>query len=108
MPVCLRHGTVFLVKNNDPGTFRLVTAKEHLAAMGFHMFPGQSNSFGVSRMAQLFEDCCLTSQQTKKLLGNGMHLVTQAAWMLYVLGNTARVSSCDMRGMEFSNDSQWE
>ena len=31
----------------------------------------------------------------KRLLGNGMHLVTQATWMMYVLLNTAARESGD-------------
>ena len=31
----------------------------------------------------------------KRLLGNGMHLVTQATWMMYVLSNTAARESGD-------------
>ena len=90
MPVSLRHGTVMAVKGYQPSTWRILLAAEHMAAMGFHMFPQMHGEgrYKISSMRDIIS--WMPPQRVKCLLGNGMHLATQGAWMLYVLGRAAR------------------
>eukprot|EP00975_Prorocentrum_lima_P062851 12887927-Prorocentrum_lima.AAC.1 len=53
--------------------------------MGFHMFRDMSQEFGVSIMRNILEQ--VGHHGLQSLCGNGMHLVTQACWMLYVFSN---------------------
>ena len=88
-PVNLRHGTVMSVSSDDPDSWKLMTAFEHFAAMGYLVFPELSEKFGEYPSKHFLQS--FSSSQLKKFLGNGMHLVTQCAWMLYVLGNTSLI-----------------
>ena len=56
---------------------------EFLASMGFHMFPKMADSFGMSPLHSVLSE--YVAGQVHSLLGNGMHLVTQAPFMFYVL-----------------------
>ena len=88
-PVNLRHGTVMAVNSDDADSWKLMTAFEHFAAMGFLVFPELVNNFGEYPSKPFLQG--FSSTQLKKFLGNGMHLVTQCAWMLYVLGHTSLI-----------------
>ncbi|CAK9029031.1 Uncharacterized protein (Fragment) [Durusdinium trenchii] len=102
-PVNLRHGTVVAVNTQRPDSWEIMTALEHFAAMGFLLFPEMQEDFGKSPMSEALEG--LSSFQLKKFVGNGMHLVTQCAWMMYVLGNTSRV---DPRQSQSESPAQFE
>ena len=84
----LRHGSIFAARQVKAGVWqwRMGCPFEYLAAMGFHMYPDMSGAWGVSPLRGLLEQ--YGSGQIQSLAGNGMHLVTQSAFMLYVLGNT--------------------
>ena len=86
-PVNLRHGTVMAVDANNRDSWKLMTPFEHFAAMGFLVFPDLYENFGRFPLTDFLKT--FSASQLKKFLGNGMHLVTQCAWMFYVLGNTS-------------------
>ncbi len=88
-PVNLRHGSIFAAKQVKEGVWqwRMGCPFEYLAAMGFHMYPDMSGSWGVSPLRGILEP--YSAGQIQSLAGNGMHLVTQASFMLYVLSYTA-------------------
>lgn len=86
-PVNLRHGTVLSVDSEDADSWKIMTTMEHFASMGFLVFPELQETFSGWSGAQFLTDS--SRFQLKRFLGNGMHLVTQAAWMFYVLGHTS-------------------
>lgn len=87
-PVNLRHGKVFAAKKTQQGcVWTLGLPFEHLSAMGFHMYPEMAGKWGLSVLHGLLQD--LSPCQMQGLTGNGMHLVTQASWMMYVLSNVS-------------------
>ena len=73
----------------DASSWKLMTTFEHFAAMGFFVFPEIGQRFG-EYPGKSFLDT-FSSTQLKRFLGNGMHLVTQCAWMFYVLGHTSLI-----------------
>eukprot|EP00971_Amphidinium_carterae_P348512 6490530-Amphidinium_carterae.3 len=95
-PVQLRHGNI-LGFFPATGEFKVATGLEHLAALGWPVsqlcqaqqeqtLAGKERVLGMlNLLAQL------SPNQQKLLSGNSMHLVTQAAWMFYILGNAVRV-----------------
>ena len=104
-PVNLRHGSIFAARQVKAGVWqwRMGCPFEYLAAMGFHMYPGMSGAWGVSPLRGILEQ--YSAGQIQSLAGNGMHLVTQSAFMLYVLGNTvvkdsAKISSSTRSGCD--------
>lgn len=88
-PVNLRHGTVMTVQDHDADSWQLRTTFEHFAAMGFLVFPELCKHFDGYPLKSFLQT--FSSSQLKRFLGNGMHLVTQCAWMFYVLGNTSLI-----------------
>ena len=75
------------VDANNRDSWKLMTPFEHFAAMGFLVFPDLYENFGRFPLTDFLKT--FSASQLKKFLGNGMHLVTQCAWMFYVLGNTS-------------------
>ena len=93
-PVQLTHGTVVVIAANIEDS-RVAVGLEHFAAMGFNIFPPQGCALPRSPLYGVLQD--LTHRQKKYLAGNGMHLATQAAWMLYILSNCVRVNDEKLR-----------
>lgn len=90
LPVILTHGTTAALGiGGDVNAWRLATPLELLGAMGWPVHPQECGRFGVLLVRSYFE--AMSSRQMKVAIGNSMHLVTQAAWMLYILSNVARV-----------------
>jgi hypothetical protein len=89
-PVNLRHGTLIAAKRDQGGAvkWRLATGLDFLTAMGFHAFPQVAGQWGLSPMMPILSH--LKNNQLHSLIGNGMHLVTQATWMVYVLSNVSK------------------
>ena len=80
-PVQLTHGTVTNIL--DDNGWRIATSIEHLVALGFHA--KGTESYAMTRVMPILME--LKPYQRKQLAGNAMHLLTQAAWMLYILSN---------------------
>ena len=99
-PVQLTHGHVISFRK---GSWRLATGLEHHGALGFNMF-GKTDKFPVSKMHRFISE--LTPQQQKLLSGNGMHLVPQSSWMVYVLENIVRIDS--IRPSKFRRLGSWQ
>lgn len=57
--------------------------------MGFNVFPAAACEFPSSRLAKVVAK--QTARSQKLVAGNGMHLVTQAAWMFYILANCVSI-----------------
>ena len=89
-PVQLTHGliTALGVERGKPESFRFATAMEHMAAQGFPV-ASQSTRLGGLPITQIVSG--LHPRHIKHLSGNGMNLITQACWMLYIMGNTVRI-----------------
>eukprot|EP00435_Cladocopium_sp_Y103_P031773 s3755_g8.t1 len=99
-PVNLRHGTVMAVDASDPDSWKLMTPLEHFAAMGFLVYPELYEHFGRFPLTEFLKT--YSGAQLKKFVGNGMHLVTQCAWMFYVLGNTSLIDRrSEAEGVDF-------
>ena len=62
----------------------LATGMEHMALQGFlvHEPPGP---FGLSKLTELLRK--KDPEDLKHMAGDGMHLVTQASFMFYILAN---------------------
>ena len=83
-PVLYTHGLIASLSTFRPH-FRLATSWEHMAAMGFHVNEATCQDFDQTSIVQLMRP--LSPGQRKRLIGNSMNLVTQAAFMWYVIGN---------------------
>ena len=88
-PVQLTHGTI--LKLTPDGTPAVAVGMDHFASMGFNMFPTQNCSFERSSLYDVLSSARTSHRHKKMLAGNSMHLVTQAAWMAWVLSNCIRV-----------------
>ena len=71
----------------DTTQWKIATAMEHLGAMGLHVFPSTTTTFPVSKLHTTLQKLGIKFQDIKTIAGNGMHLATQSAFMLYVLSN---------------------
>ena len=74
----------------DRDVWRIATHTEYFTALGFRMHPSEDSSLPVSKLAATV--ATLRPSQAKTLAGNAMHLVTQSAWMLYIMSNIVQVS----------------
>ena len=77
-PTQLTHGTIFSWDKLRPAT-----PLEHLHAQGFHVRSGTSQ-FKMSPVVDILTMMGLKGTTLKKFSGNGMHLMTLAAWVMYV------------------------
>ena len=86
MPSLTKHHSLFICRAGDPPDEpRLVTAMEAAQAMGFNVL---DSSWPQSMMKPIFER--LRPRSVKELMGNGMHLKVEAAWMMYAFANLVR------------------
>eukprot|EP00971_Amphidinium_carterae_P350701 6491693-Amphidinium_carterae.2 len=69
---------------------RLATGLECLTAQGLDFYGPLIGSRGVSPLKPLFEK--LEDKEQRSLAGNAMHLPLFSLWIVYVLGNTRRVT----------------
>ena len=88
-PSQLTHGSIIHIKSNN--YMRLAIGMEHFNSMGFTVWPSGRLSKPSSGLMNVLKD--LKHRQKKLLAGNAMHLVTQAAWQLYILGHCVRVAA---------------
>jgi hypothetical protein len=88
-PVQLTHGSIMCLKGDDADNWNLATGLEHFTAMGFRMHQPELGKFGLSKLRDIIAD--LPPYKQKALIGNGMHLLTQCSFMLYILANVAPV-----------------
>jgi hypothetical protein len=103
-PVQLTHGSIMCLKGDDKNDWRLATGLEHYSAMGFRMHRPTLGQFGFSKLHKIISDMPINKQ--KCLAGNGMHLLTQSAFMLYVMANIAPVDNRLPTSLNSSN-SDW-
>ena len=82
---------------------KMATPKEYMGALGFHSLPEFCRSFPMSPVVEIMDQLELTDKEVRLLCGNGMHLMTQAAWMTYVLSN---ISDKEPLCVEFF-DEEW-
>lgn len=88
-PVQLTHGSVVAVGIQD-GSWRLATPAEHLGALGFLAFDDLAeDKYRKSPLVDIL--LALSPTEVKVLCGNSMHLVTQAAFMVYTLSNVVKL-----------------
>ena len=73
--------------------WRIATMDDHMTSMGFCMKETVGSPFGITPMKGIMGD--LSPCQQHGLLGNGMHLVTQASWQLYCLSQMSLRDSDD-------------
>ena len=93
-PVQLTHGSIVCFGGAGRKDWRMATAKEHMVAQGFHAVPGASSSVHpVCPLANILDELRVSSKDIKKLSGNGMNLVTQSAFMMYIFANVVRRDS---------------
>lgn len=105
-PTQLTHGHIISLAQEDGDGWILATAKKHFGALGFVMHPVEGSVFGRSPLANVSDALELPAPHLKLLSGNGMHLHTQAAWMMYVLSNIPPRSAPSPRAM--SRGSSWD
>jgi len=86
-PVQLTHGHVMSI--SEAGAWRLALGTEHFSALGFRMHLSPDSKLPVTKLKPILGG--LAPAQQKLLAGNGMHLVTQCAWQMYVLSDVVRV-----------------
>ena len=86
-PTNLTHGSVCSWRHR-----RLATMAEYWCSMGYHMHnAATTSSFSLCPLEPLLRDVPHPSQHL--LLGNGLHLATQLAWMVYVFASDS-VAGC--------------
>ena len=68
------------------------------------MHEGFSGSFGLSPLAPILQG--LSTTNLKKLAGNSMHLVSQSAFMLYILCNVVPREQPAVRSMRVYHESK--
>ena len=88
-PVQLTHGT-FMHITDDIATTKLATSFEHMIAMGWNIYAREGSLPPRSSTASILENGTFSRREIKMMAGNSMHVVTQAAWMVYVLSNIVR------------------
>ena len=93
-PVQLSHGTILCLKQDQ--SWRLATGMEHFFAMGWDIMAEQKTG-----MVTMLEG--LTTSQQKTLSGNSMHLLTQSAFMLFVISSCVRP-----RGFSAQRAGSWD
>ena len=103
-PVQLTHG-VIMDLNQFEIPWRVATSMEHFSAMGWPMHEPLTNSFGLSPLKSIVEGLSVRSR--KILTGNSMHLVTQGAFMTYVLSNVVRIDRVEQVS-NFGSLSSWD
>ena len=72
---------------------KVATSKEHLAALGWHVFPQVCGQQELSVLTPFFD--ALPSKIVKRLAGRGMHLASLTRWSNFVLGNFAKLPACE-------------
>ena len=84
--ITLRHGNVFMVQRTLEGEWKLQLACdfEYLQALGFHVYPEACACHGVTDLLTILGTMAKTAM--REMVGNGMHLVTQASWMYFRAG----------------------
>ena len=102
-PSQLTHGTIMAITAREQ--WKIATIREHLSAQGFHALPAQCEHFVECPVVKILHDLNLKDGEMKALCGNGMHLQTQAAWMLYVFCNISEVTT-EQQTVEES-DNEW-
>ena len=76
----------------------IATGREHLATLGWHLFPQAHAKQSVSPLSMFFKS--ISGTEAKCLAGRGIHLGTLGAWIFYILGNVVRLpKSAIMRPM---------
>ena len=110
-PVHLTHGSIVALKDSPSGTlsWTMATIWEHFESMGFIMRQ-RDGGLPVSKLLPHLRT--LQNWQLKQLCGNGMHLMTQGAWMAYVLSNVGnadwrRGKTVGMHGMLKRSSCSW-
>ena len=88
-PVQLTHGSFLDIKDDIDDT-KMAISFEHLAAMGFNMYPPEDSLLPQSGLVEALGGGTFSRREIKMMAGNSMHVVTQAAWMCYVLSNIVR------------------
>ena len=100
-PVILRSCNI-LYLSEDPEEWYMPSVLEMFGAMGFHMHDATTADYPLSILHSIVSK--LKPCQQKQLVGNGMHLVTQSAWMLYVLANVTKLD--DPNDVSFLSDAR--
>ena len=86
-PTQLCHGTIATLSATS---WTLATPLERVCAMGFHALPAVCTQWPECDLMRIIRAENISRSSLHKLTGNGMHLVSQAAWMTYVLSHCAR------------------
>ena len=87
-PTQLTHG-IMCALGDDEDDWKIMTGTEHFLAHGLTFHQTWLSTDSVDQFMRITLN--LKTHHKKQLLGNGMHLLTQACWMLYVLANTIEV-----------------
>ena len=84
VPTLLQASTICAVKSDRVEAPRLLSAQEHMLAMGWpaHDPP----NFGIDALARAINS--LSASEINSLAGNGMHVAVCGAALLYVLSCT--------------------
>ena len=86
-PTQLCHGTIAALSATS---WSLATPSERFCALGFHALPAVCTRWPECDLMRILRDENITRTSLHKLTGNAMNLVSQAAWMMYVLSHCAR------------------
>ena len=106
-PVVLR-STIIMRVTADEEDWYIATPKDLYAACGFFDSLGHSREMKqfVEVMGKTYAD--LKVRHARQLVGNTMHLVTQASWMAYVLSNLSSRKSTISTVMATSGGNETE
>ena len=90
-PVQLTHGHI-LCFNGNQDKWQLATPKEHMIANGFHAIPAAlPPEYPVCGLVEVLDGLEVPPRELKQLSGNGMNLLTQSSWMVYVMSHIERL-----------------
>ena len=86
-PVLMRSCNILRI-TKDPSVWRLASGMEHIASLGFHCHPKAQHHWKEEPVVDILRT--LKPHQQKSLAGNGMNLITQGAFMAFVLANVQK------------------
>ena len=86
-PVLMRSCNILRI-TKDPSVWHLASGMEHIASLGFHCHPQAQHHWKEEPVVDVLRT--LKPHQQKSLAGNGMNLITQGAFMAFVLANVQK------------------
>ena len=107
-PVLMRNSCILMLGAGDADrNWKIATPLEYAFAMGFHVYEHSPRSFPLTEWMEISKSNAST--RLKHAMGNGMSLITQASWMVYVLSNVVLVETPNpLNDQPLRRSSSWD